>query len=133
MDIKTQLNDAMKQAMKANDDVARRTTRMALAAIKQAEAALLARTRQLEVVRGISEEITRELDLARVEYGTRGPVGGIGRTFLIKGTWAANVDAALRAEVGGAVDGVVELDVDAVQAVEGFHHELAADFLADRE
>jgi uncharacterized protein len=37
MDIKTQLNEAMKQAMKANDDVARRTTRMALAAVKQAE------------------------------------------------------------------------------------------------
>jgi uncharacterized protein YqeY len=37
MDLKTQLNDAMKQAMKANDDVARRTTRMALAGIKQAE------------------------------------------------------------------------------------------------
>ncbi len=37
MDIKTQLNEAMKQAMRANDDVARRTTRMALAAIKQSE------------------------------------------------------------------------------------------------
>ncbi len=37
MDIKTQLNEAMKQAMRANDDVSRRTTRMALAAIKQAE------------------------------------------------------------------------------------------------
>ncbi len=37
MDIKTQLTDAMKQAMRANDDVARRTTRMALAAVKQAE------------------------------------------------------------------------------------------------
>src|SRR5512142_1494795 len=37
MDIKAQLNEAMKQAMKANDDVGRRTTRMALAAIKQAE------------------------------------------------------------------------------------------------
>lgn len=37
MDIKTQLSEAMKQAMKANDDVARRTTRMALAAVKQAE------------------------------------------------------------------------------------------------
>lgn len=32
-----QLTDAMRQAMKANDDVARRTTRMALAAIKQSE------------------------------------------------------------------------------------------------
>src|SRR5512142_176641 len=37
MDIKTQLTEAMKQAMRANDDVARRTTRMALAAIKQSE------------------------------------------------------------------------------------------------
>src|SRR5512135_2848739 len=37
MDIKTQLNEAMKQAMRANDDVTRRTTRMALAGIKQAE------------------------------------------------------------------------------------------------
>jgi len=37
MDIKTQLSDAMKRAMKANDDIARRTTRMALAGIKQAE------------------------------------------------------------------------------------------------
>jgi uncharacterized protein YqeY len=37
MDIKMQLTDAMRQAMKANDDVARRTTRMALAAIKQSE------------------------------------------------------------------------------------------------
>ncbi len=37
MDLKTQLTDAMKTAMKANDDVSRRTTRMALAAIKQAE------------------------------------------------------------------------------------------------
>jgi uncharacterized protein len=37
MDIKSQLNEAMKQAMRANDDVARRTTRMALAAVKQSE------------------------------------------------------------------------------------------------
>ncbi len=37
MDLKTQLQEAMKQAMKANDDVTRRTTRMALAAVKQAE------------------------------------------------------------------------------------------------
>jgi uncharacterized protein YqeY len=37
MDIKAQLTEAMKRAMKANDDVSRRTTRMALAAIKQAE------------------------------------------------------------------------------------------------
>lgn len=37
MDIRTELTETMKRAMKANDDVSRRTTRMALAAIKQAE------------------------------------------------------------------------------------------------
>jgi hypothetical protein len=37
MDIKSKLSDAMRRAMKANDDVSRRTTRMALAAIKQVE------------------------------------------------------------------------------------------------
>ena len=37
MDIKTQLREAMKQAMKAKDEVRLRTTRMALANIKQAE------------------------------------------------------------------------------------------------
>lgn len=37
MDIKEKLTEAMRRAMKANDDVSRRTTRMALAAIKQAE------------------------------------------------------------------------------------------------
>ena len=37
MDIKERLTEAMRQAMRANDDVARRTTRMVLAAIKLAE------------------------------------------------------------------------------------------------
>jgi uncharacterized protein YqeY len=37
MDIKEQLTEAMRRAMKANDDVTRRTTRMVLAAIKLAE------------------------------------------------------------------------------------------------
>lgn len=37
MSIKEKLTDAMKLAMRANDDVARRTTRMALAAVKQVE------------------------------------------------------------------------------------------------
>ena len=37
MDIKTQLNDAMKDAMKAHDEVRKRTIRMALAAVKQVE------------------------------------------------------------------------------------------------
>jgi uncharacterized protein YqeY len=37
MDIKTQLNDSMKDAMKSGDEVRKRTVRMALAAVKQAE------------------------------------------------------------------------------------------------
>lgn len=37
MDIKTQLNDAMKEAMKAHDEIRKRTVRMALAAVKQVE------------------------------------------------------------------------------------------------
>jgi uncharacterized protein YqeY len=37
MDLKTQLNESMKDAMKAHDELRKRTVRMALAAIKQAE------------------------------------------------------------------------------------------------
>ena len=37
MDIKTQLTESMKDAMKSGDEVRKRTTRMALANIKQAE------------------------------------------------------------------------------------------------
>lgn len=37
MDIKTQLNNALKESMKAGDEVRKRTVRMVLAAIKQAE------------------------------------------------------------------------------------------------
>ena len=37
MTIKTQLNDSMKEAMKSGDEVRKRTVRMALAAVKQAE------------------------------------------------------------------------------------------------
>jgi uncharacterized protein len=37
MSIKTQLNESMKDAMKSGDDVRKRTVRMVLAAVKQAE------------------------------------------------------------------------------------------------
>lgn len=37
MDIKTQLNEALKESMKAGDEVRKRTVRMVLAAIKQVE------------------------------------------------------------------------------------------------
>jgi hypothetical protein len=37
MNIKTQLNDSMKDAMKSGDEIRKRTVRMALAAVKQVE------------------------------------------------------------------------------------------------
>ena len=37
MDMKTRLNDALKESMKAGDEVRKRTVRMVLAAIKQSE------------------------------------------------------------------------------------------------
>ncbi len=37
MELKTRLNDALKESMKAGDEVRKRTVRMVLAAIKQAE------------------------------------------------------------------------------------------------
>ena len=37
MNLKTQLNDSMKDAMKSGDEVRKRTVRIALAAVKQAE------------------------------------------------------------------------------------------------
>ena len=37
MTIKTQLNDSMKDAMRSGDEIRKRTVRMALAAVKQAE------------------------------------------------------------------------------------------------
>lgn len=49
----------------AFDDMAASLERRALLQ-KQAEEALLARTQQLEAIRGVTEEITRELDLTRL-------------------------------------------------------------------
>ena len=37
MPLKTQLNDSMKDAMKSGDEIRKRTVRMVLAAVKQAE------------------------------------------------------------------------------------------------
>jgi uncharacterized protein len=37
MDIKTQVNESLKEAMRTNDDVRRRTLRMVMAAVKQVE------------------------------------------------------------------------------------------------
>jgi uncharacterized protein YqeY len=57
MDIKTKLNDAMKDAMKSGDEVRRRMTRTVLAAIKQAEVDKRAELDEMAVMALIQKEI----------------------------------------------------------------------------
>jgi uncharacterized protein YqeY len=57
MDIKTKLNDSVKDAMRANDEVRKRTLRMALAAIKQVEVDKRAALDDMAVIALIQKEI----------------------------------------------------------------------------
>jgi len=57
MNIKTQLNDSMKDAMKAGDEVRKRTVRMVLAAIKQAEVDKRTELDEMAVVNLIQKEV----------------------------------------------------------------------------
>lgn len=57
MDIKTQLNESVKDAMKNGDEVRKRTVRMALAAIKQVEVDKQAALEDLAVLGLIQKEI----------------------------------------------------------------------------
>ncbi len=57
MDIKEKLTAAMRTAMKANDDVSRRTTRMALAAITQIEIDKRAKLDDVAVMGLLQKEI----------------------------------------------------------------------------
>ncbi len=57
MDIKTQLNESVKDAMKSGDEVRKRTVRMVLAAVKQAEVDKQAALEDLAVVALIQKEI----------------------------------------------------------------------------
>jgi len=57
MDIKTRLNDAMKDAMKSGDEVRRRMTRTVLASIKQAEVDKRAELDEMAVMALIQKEI----------------------------------------------------------------------------
>lgn len=57
MDIKTKLNDAMKDAMKSGDEVRRRMTRTVLAAVKQAEVDKRAELDEMAVMALIQKEI----------------------------------------------------------------------------
>jgi uncharacterized protein YqeY len=57
MDIKTQLNEAVKEAMKSGDEVRKRTVRMALAAVKQIEVDKRIALDDMAVVALIQKEI----------------------------------------------------------------------------
>jgi len=57
MTIKTQLNDSMKDAMKSGDEVRKRTVRMVLAAVKQAEVDKRIELDDLAVVALIQKEV----------------------------------------------------------------------------
>ncbi|MBL8103756.1 MAG: GatB/YqeY domain-containing protein [Anaerolineales bacterium] len=57
MDIKTQLNESVKDAMKSGDEVRKRTLRMVLAAVKQAEVDKQTQLDDLAVVALVQKEI----------------------------------------------------------------------------
>jgi uncharacterized protein YqeY len=57
MDIKTQLNESVKDAMKSGDEIRKRTVRMVLAAMKQVEVDKQAPLEDLAVVALIQKEI----------------------------------------------------------------------------
>ena len=57
MDTKTKLNDSMKDAMKSGDEVRKRTVRMVLAAVKQAEVDKQTLLDDLAVVALIQKEV----------------------------------------------------------------------------
>ncbi|MEK6752460.1 MAG: GatB/YqeY domain-containing protein [Chloroflexota bacterium] len=57
MDIKTQLNESVKDAMKSGDEVRKRTLRMVLAAVKQVEVDKQAPMEELAIVGLIQKEI----------------------------------------------------------------------------
>ncbi|MCK6538748.1 MAG: GatB/YqeY domain-containing protein [Anaerolineales bacterium] len=57
MNLKTQLNDSMKDAMRNGDEVRKRTVRMALAAIKQAEVDKRAELDDMAIIALLQKEV----------------------------------------------------------------------------
>jgi uncharacterized protein YqeY len=57
MDIKTQLNESVKDAMKSGDEVRKRTVRMVIAAIKQAEVDKRVELDEMGVISLIQKEV----------------------------------------------------------------------------
>jgi uncharacterized protein YqeY len=64
MDTKTQLNDALKDAMKSGDEVRKRTVRMVLAAVKQVEVDKQTQLDEMAVAALIQKEIKNRREAA---------------------------------------------------------------------
>jgi len=64
MDIKTQLNESVKDAMKSGDEVRKRTLRMVLAAIKQAEVDKRAEIDDMAVIALLQKEVKNRRESA---------------------------------------------------------------------
>ena len=64
MDTKTQLNDALKDAMKSGDEVRKRTVRMVLAAVKQVEVDKQTQLDEVAVAGLIQKEIKNRREAA---------------------------------------------------------------------
>jgi uncharacterized protein YqeY len=76
MDIKTQLNESVKDAMKSGDEVRKRTLRMVLAAVKQNEVDKQISLDELAVVGLIQKEIKNRREA--IEEATKDKsIGGI--------------------------------------------------------
>jgi len=72
MDLKTQLNESVKDAMRSGDEVRKRTLRMALAAIKQAEVDKRTALDDMAVIAIIQKEIkTRREALEEAQKAKR--------------------------------------------------------------
>lgn len=72
MDTKVQLENALKEAMKAGDDVRKRTVRMALAAIKQAEVDRQVKLDEAALIAILQKEIkTRKESLEEARTANR--------------------------------------------------------------
>jgi hypothetical protein len=107
MDTKTQLETALKEAMRANDEVRKRTIRMALAAIKNAEIDKRAALDEAAVLSILQKEIkTRRESIEEAQKAARADLVfaseaeiAVLNTFLPKGLSADELKALVQAAI----------------------------------
>jgi uncharacterized protein YqeY len=107
MDTKSQLENALKDAMRANDDVRRRTIRMALAAIKQAEVDRQVKLDEAALLAILQKEIkTRRESLEEAQKASRSDLASAAeaeiavlKVFLPKGFSPEELRALVQAAI----------------------------------